>query len=131
MSRLTPAALRSAVTDPRVQTTVRWSVVVPSQVSANGVVSAQPAATSIFAMSAGPVSAPEDDQAARAGLHPAHLGGVDDPDVAAAVRGQRDPGVGGNRGRGRHPGHDLERHPCLGARRCLGSGRGRTGTGRR
>ena len=46
------------MTDPRVQTTVRWSVVVPSQVMANGVVSAQPAATSIFAMSAGPVSAP-------------------------------------------------------------------------
>ena len=58
VSRLTPAALRSAVTDPRVQTTLCWSVVVPFQVTANGVVSAQPAATSILARSAGPVSAP-------------------------------------------------------------------------
>ena len=46
------------MTVPRVQTTVCWSVVVPSQVMANGVVSAQPAAISILAMSAGPVSAP-------------------------------------------------------------------------
>src|SRR6266700_5266510 len=55
---LTPAALRSAATDPTVHSTVCWSVVVPFQVTVNGVLSAQPAATSILPRSAGPVSAP-------------------------------------------------------------------------
>ena len=58
VSRLIPAALRSAVTVPSVLTTVCWSVVVPFQVIANGVESAQPAAISILAISAMPVSAP-------------------------------------------------------------------------
>ncbi len=58
VSRLIPAALRSAETDPSVATTVCWSVVVPFQVMANGVLSFQPTATSILARSAGPVSAP-------------------------------------------------------------------------
>ena len=43
----------------------------------------------------------------------ADLGGVDDPDVAAAVGGQRDAGVGGHRGRRGHAGDDLEPHPAL------------------
>ena len=46
------------MTDPSVATTVCWSVVVPFQVMANGVLSAQPAAISILPRSAGPVSAP-------------------------------------------------------------------------
>src|SRR5215472_10531403 len=58
VSRLSPAALRSAVMVPSVLTTVCWSVVVPFQVMANGVVSDQPPAISILAMSPIPVSAP-------------------------------------------------------------------------
>ena len=58
VSGLIPAAFRSADTDPRVVTTVCWSVVVPFQVTANGVPSRQPAATSILARSAKPASAP-------------------------------------------------------------------------
>ena len=70
----------------------------------------------------GPGLGPEDHQGARADLHPAHLGGVDDPDVAAGVGRQRDARVGGNRGRCRHAGHHLERHPRLRAGRGLGGG---------
>ena len=43
---------------PSADTTVRWDVFVPSQVTANGVVSGQPAAMSILPRSAGPASAP-------------------------------------------------------------------------
>jgi hypothetical protein len=57
-SGLTPAALRSAAAVPSAPVTVCWSVVVPFQVMANGVVSGQPAAISIFARSTGAVSAP-------------------------------------------------------------------------
>src|SRR5579875_2403044 len=58
VSRLTPAAFRLAGTWPSGLTTVCWSVVVPFQVIANWAVSGQPAAISILARSAGPVSAP-------------------------------------------------------------------------
>ena len=58
VSGLTPAAFRSAATVPSVATTVNWSVVVPFQVMASGVPSAQPAAMSILPRSTGPASAP-------------------------------------------------------------------------
>src|SRR5580700_1730785 len=58
VSRLTPAAFRSAATVPSVPTTVCWSVVVPFHVIANGAVSGQPAAISILPRSTGPDSAP-------------------------------------------------------------------------
>ena len=58
MSRLTPAALRSADTDPSAHRMVSCSVVVPFQVMVNGVRSGQPAAMSILARSAGPASTP-------------------------------------------------------------------------
>ena len=54
----TPAALRSGPMRPRVEATVCCALVAPSQVTANGVVSGQPAAISILASSAGPASAP-------------------------------------------------------------------------
>ena len=50
--------MRSATTDDSLVSTVCWSVVVPFQVMAIGVASAQPPAISIFAISAGPASAP-------------------------------------------------------------------------
>ena len=43
---------------PSEATTVCWSVVVPFQVMASGVLSAQPAAMSILPRSTGPASAP-------------------------------------------------------------------------
>ena len=58
VSRLTPAALRSADTDPSAHRMVSCSVVVPFQVMVNGVRSGQPAAMSILARSAGPASTP-------------------------------------------------------------------------
>src|ERR1700733_6017181 len=58
VSRLTPAAFRSAAIEPSVPTTVCCSVVVPFQVMANGALSAPPLATSILPRSTGPVSAP-------------------------------------------------------------------------
>ena len=58
VSGLTPAALRSAGTEPSVVSTVCCSVVVPFQVMASGVDSFQPAATSILPRSARPASAP-------------------------------------------------------------------------
>ena len=58
VATVTPAAFRSGPMRPRVVTTVCWSVVVPSQVMANGVASGQPAAISILPRSAGAVSAP-------------------------------------------------------------------------
>ena len=58
VATVTPAAFRSGPIRPRVVTTVCWSVVVPSQVMANGVASGQPAAISILPRSAGAVSAP-------------------------------------------------------------------------
>src|SRR5262249_16035599 len=53
-----PPALRSGPVRPSVGLTRCWSVVVPSQVIANGVASGQPAAISILPRSAGAVSAP-------------------------------------------------------------------------
>jgi len=58
LARDTPAALRSGPMRPRVEATVRWALVVPSQVMASGVASGQPAAISILPSSAGPASAP-------------------------------------------------------------------------
>src|SRR6516165_9963300 len=58
VATVTPAALRSGPIRPSVVVTVCWSVVVPSQVIANGVASGQPAATSILPSSAGAASAP-------------------------------------------------------------------------
>ena len=58
LARDTPAALRSGPMRPRVETTVCWALVVPSQVMASRVASGQPAAISILARSAGAASAP-------------------------------------------------------------------------
>src|ERR1700761_145756 len=59
VATVTPAAFRSGPIRPSVVATVCWSVVVPSQVIANGVASGQPAAISILPRSAGAVSAPK------------------------------------------------------------------------
>src|SRR5580692_9834470 len=58
VATVTPAAFRSGPIRPSVVATVCWSVVVPSQVIANGVASGQPAAISILPSSCGAVSAP-------------------------------------------------------------------------
>src|SRR6202043_3237496 len=63
VATVTPAAFRSGPILPSVVTTVCWSVVVPSQVIANGVASGQPAAISILPRSAGAVSAPRTTKA--------------------------------------------------------------------
>ena len=71
LARDTPAALRSGPMRPRVETTVCCALVVPSQVMANGVVSGQPAATSILPISAGAASAPSTTRVA--GLYATRL----------------------------------------------------------
>src|SRR6266536_425194 len=45
---------------------------------------------------------------------------MNDPHVAAAVGGQRYPGIGGHGRRRWQAGDDLDRHPCLGAGRGVG-----------
>src|SRR5262249_26961002 len=58
VATVTPAALRSGPIRPSVVTTVCWSVVVPSQLRANGAAPGQPAAISISPRSPGAASAP-------------------------------------------------------------------------
>ena len=112
-----PAAFRSAAIAPSVEATVRCAVVVPFQVTANGVPSFQPPPTSIFAISVGPVSASRTTSGPGPGRYPADLGCVHDTDVTADVGAERNAGVHRKPGRGRHAGNDFETHSRLRARR--------------